>query len=59
MKNFNLYFLASAFMVIIGLIMIISARYLWSLPFFGGALALYFVGKGQAYDEGGGDDARR
>jgi len=49
---FNPYFLGCAFLIIVGLLMLVTQRYLWSLPFFGGAATLYFMGMGS---QSGGD----
>jgi len=40
----SIYTLASLAFVIIGIVMLFTGRYLWSMPFFGGALSLYFMG---------------
>ena len=57
-SNFSPYYLGAAFMVVIGVFMAITGRYMWALPFFGGALVLFFLGKGQDMDSSGGGDAR-
>lgn len=50
--RFNPYFVGSAFLVIIGVLMLVTARYLWSLPFFGGAIAMYFLAKSDETEGG-------
>ena len=42
--SLNPYFIAAAFFVFVAVFMLVTGRYVWSLPFAGGALALYFMG---------------
>jgi len=51
----NPYYIGAAFLVFVAVAMIVFAKYLWSLPFFGGALAMYFLGASKDADGGDGD----
>ncbi|MEZ5743879.1 MAG: hypothetical protein R3D89_09165 [Sphingomonadaceae bacterium] len=53
--SYNIYFIACALMIIIGALMLVTGRYLWSLPFFGGAAACFFIGMSQEHAD---DDSR-
>lgn len=57
-SQFNPYFLGSAFLVIIGAILLFTHKMLWALPFGGGALVLFFLGMSRDMDDGDGN-ARR
>jgi len=41
----NVYYLAGAVLVVVGIAMLATGRYVWSLPMFGAALALYFISR--------------
>jgi len=57
-SNFNPYFLGSACLVVVAIIVFLTRQSLWALPFAGGALGLYFLGMSQEVDDGD-RDARR
>ena len=58
MNTFNPYRLGAIALVIIAVLILFTRQMLWSLPFAGGALVLYFLGMSQTFDNGD-DDARR
>jgi Na+/pantothenate symporter len=49
--DLNPYFIGAAFMVFVAVAWIVVSEYLWALAFFGGALAMYFLGAGRDSDE--------
>ena len=57
-SGFNPYFLGVAGMLVVGGIFLLTAKWLWALPFGGGALVLYFLGMSRDMDDGDGN-ARR
>lgn len=57
-SGLNPYFIGTAFLLIIGALLLFTNKMLWALPFGGGALVLYFLGMSRDMDDGDGN-ARR
>jgi hypothetical protein len=52
MSTLNPYFIGAVFMVIVAVLFLFTRQWLWSLPFGGGALVLYFLGMSKETDDG-------